>query len=180
DDADEIFGSKDIVNPPFTIDTDAAKTNDDIETVSIDEQENVIIEPEAQKRTNYEIRSKSSSPSSSSSSKREENSSISTIISTQIEEKRMKFEFELETKRIEEERMRRQSEQEHEIRILQMLVALARPQQQYPIASTSIPTSFFTQIQSTQPSACPTAVEGSLPESSGDVRYEMLSNLTFN
>jgi hypothetical protein len=103
----------------------------------------------------------------------------------------MKFEFELETKRMEKERMRRRSEQEHEIRVLQMLVALSRPQQQYPIASTSIPTSFFTQVQPTQPStgpvfmgtqsqACPTAVEGSLPESSDDVRYEMLSNLTFN
>ncbi|CAF5167199.1 unnamed protein product, partial [Rotaria sp. Silwood1] len=98
----------------------------------------------------------------------------------QIEEKRMKFEFELETKR-----MRRRSEQEHEIRNLQMLVALSRPQQQYPITLTSIPTSFFTRVQSTQPSAgavfigtqsqaCPTAVGGSLPKSSGDDRYEML------
>ncbi|CAF3857230.1 unnamed protein product [Rotaria sp. Silwood1] len=149
------------------------------------------MESEAQKRTNDESRSKSSSPSSSSSSKKEGDLSTSTIISSQIEEKHVKFEFELETKRIEEERMRQRSEQEHEIRIVQMLVALSRPQQQYPIASTSVPTSFFTRVQSAQPSAgavfirtqsqaCPTAVGGSLPESSGDVRYEMLSNLTFN
>lgn len=105
----------------------------------------------------------------------------------------MKFEFELEAKRMEEERMRRRSEQEHELRVLQMLVALSRPQvqQQYPVAPAHAPPSFFTQLQPTQSSPgslytgnhsqnCSPTVGGSLSETSGDVRYDILSNLTFN
>ena len=83
----------------------------------------------------------------------------------------MNFEMELEAKRMEEERIRRRSEQEHEIRVLQMLVALVRPQQQSLVGSLFIDN----QSQSWTPT-----VQSSLSEAHTNVPYDILSNLTFN